>query len=301
MDESDSDDDEPLNGTAHDGADGENKYPYEGLYKNRTEKYEIQNMVEFEREQLLADRATEIEKLRQSRILRQFVKTQDADERKKKRTADVAELGPDGGGAAHKALRQRTTTATTTATTHITTSTRAEAGKPGEASSAIETLRRAKAEKVDRIRRRAEDGERRDGRSPGQMSRSRSRSRSLRRRRLRSSSPFDSSDSEMESRPKSIFPADLRDVERLRLGRNRFSEVCYTPGFAEAMKGCYTRINVGPNPETGVDVYRMAVIKGMFFVVYCLYSVVCPAAPTDRQQKSRLARPTRWRARAACL
>jgi len=57
-------------------------------------------------------------------------------------------------------------------------------------------------------------------------------------------------------------PADLRDVERIRLGRSRFAEVCFYPGFEEAITGCYVRINIGPNPENGQDIYRMAVIKG---------------------------------------
>ena len=54
----------------------------------------------------------------------------------------------------------------------------------------------------------------------------------------------------------------FRDFERVRVGRNQFAEVCFTPGFENAISGCFVRIALGPHPETGIEQYRMASIKG---------------------------------------
>lgn len=61
---------------------------------------------------------------------------------------------------------------------------------------------------------------------------------------------------------KELPPPELRDYDRVRLGRNEFAQVCFTPGFEPAITGCFIRIALGPHPETGVEQYRMAMIKG---------------------------------------
>jgi RNA polymerase-associated protein RTF1 len=48
----------------------------------------------------------------------------------------------------------------------------------------------------------------------------------------------------------------------VRLGRNEFAQVCQTPGFEKAITGCFIRIAIGAHPETGIEQYRMALIKG---------------------------------------
>ena len=224
MDESDSDSDAPQSKSRDDEG---SKYPVEGLFMSHAEKAEIMAMREFEREQILAERKEEKERMRQNALLRQLVTNQENEEKKhKKRKASAADL-EDG---QRKTSRVRK-----------------------ETSSALDTLKRARAEKSERMRRRDERKER----SPS----------------FRIDDADASGDSDVEwagpSKHKSRSPeikevplAEFRDVERVRVGRSRFAEVCFFPGFDETITDCYVRINVGPDPDTRENVYRMAVIKG---------------------------------------
>ena len=222
MDESDSDAEPPRSRDA----DGDDKYPVEGMYISHAEKAEIMALPELEREQIIADRMTEIDHQRQNRLLRQLVKNEERKEVKKKRSAGTADLEDD----SRKTTRQRT----------------------GKGETAMDSLRRARAEK----QKRREDAERRrDAYSPRrELSPGRDESDDdFGRAGTRTPEP------EVE---RDLPPAELRDYERVRLGRNEFAQVCFTPGFESAITGCFIRIALGPHPETGIEQYRMALIKG---------------------------------------
>lgn len=239
MDESDSDAEPSRNRGAAADDDDDDKYPVEGMYVSQAEKAEIMAMREVEREQIIAERMMEIERQRQNRLLRQMISSVENEERtqgKKKRNADTAELE----GGEGKASRQRT-------------GDKGESQGDSHRTTAMDSLRRARAEKA----RRREDHERRkDAYSP----------------RDRDSGREDSDDDFDHRRsptpeadePRDQPPAELRDYDRVRLGRNEFAQVCFTPGFEPAITGCYIRIALGPHPETGVEQYRMALIKGAF-------------------------------------
>jgi RNA polymerase-associated protein RTF1 len=239
MDESDSEAGSPAAGASN-GAmfDDEDKYPYEGMFESAQEKEDIMGMREVERESILAERAQEIERQRQNRLLRQLVSAAD----NKKRKANDAELEE----TQRKTSRQRT---------------KVGGSKVGETSAGIESLKRARQEKSDRQRRLAEDRERNkhksattrdspDGDNDGDSDVEWGESR---RRVSKSRTP----------EIKEIPLADLRDIERVRLGRSRFAQICFFPGFESAMTGCFVRISIGPDPRAGdgVNQYRMAVIK----------------------------------------
>ncbi|KAK7932350.1 RNA polymerase-associated protein [Apiospora marii] len=242
MDESDSEAGSPAGNNNAVLDDEENKYPHEGMFASEQEKEDIMALREVERESILAERMQEIERQRQNRLLRQLVGDNDKKAAKKRKAID-AELED----AHRKTSRQRT---------------KIGGNKVGETSSGIESLRRARAEKNDRQRRLAEDRERnkdkhtsysrdspdddRDGDSDVEWSRDD-------RRRSRSHTP------EQKEAP----PAELRDIERVRLSRSRFGQICFFPGFEDAITGCFVRISIGPDsrdPRAG-NVYRMAVIK----------------------------------------
>lgn len=228
MDESDSDDDS-VQGKSR-GDDEGNQYPVDGLFRDYDEKEQIMGMREIEREQILAERREENERIRQNRMLRQLKVNQDKDN--KKRKASAADLED----AQRKPARIRT--------------------KAGETSEKMDTLRRAREERSSRKEQRERENDRRKQRSPS----------------YRRSAGGDDGDSDIDwDRPKHKSrtpeikespPADLRDIERARVGRSGFASVCYTPGFEQALTGCFVRINIGPDPVTRQDVYRMAVIKG---------------------------------------
>ena len=232
MDESDSDDEPSRDrGAADEALDEDEKYPVDGMYTSEAEKHRIMGMREVEREQILADRVAEIEAVRRNRLLRQMVASEERKQAKKKRSADTAELEDD----SRQSARQRT----------------------GKGETAMDTLRRQKAEK--QRRREVNDQRREDGLSP----------------RGRALDDEDESDDDfgrdrVRDRTRTpdaetsnvVQPPELKDFERVRLGRNEFAQVCFTPGFDSAISGCFIRIALGPHPDTGVEQYRMAMIKG---------------------------------------
>jgi hypothetical protein len=57
------------------------------------------------------------------------------------------------------------------------------------------------------------------------------------------------------------LPAVLRDFESVRVGRGFFSEVCFYPGFEDAVTGTFGRVGVGQDPQRRT-MYKMAQIKG---------------------------------------
>lgn len=238
MDESDSDSDD------QDFRDDGDRYPLEGRFRNASDKASIMSMPEIEREQVLADRAQEIERDRQNRALRQLLNARDAENKKadKKRKAGNADLDEH----QRKTSRQRT---------------KLGGGKVGESSSGIDSLKRARAEKNDRQRRRDEDKERhkgdsrrdtRDDYSDGDNSRGSEIEWTASKSKKRTPSP-DYRDAE---------PAVLYDLERVRVGRSRFAMVCFYPGFNEAIIGCFVRVNIGVDKETNQNLYRIGLVKG---------------------------------------
>ncbi|ROV94506.1 hypothetical protein VMCG_08130 [Cytospora schulzeri] len=230
MDESDSDD-ESDDGNNKDAADDENQYPVEGLFKSYAEKDEIMAMREVDREMILDERQQEKDRLRRLAMLKQMVQNTEQGEKQKKRKAGTADLED----SQRKTSRPRT--------------------KP--LPSALDSLKRARAEKEDRRRHREERG--RHGRSPSYRSHS-SRSRS---RSDDSDVEWAATSKKRRSRtPEPALPADLRDIERCRLSRTRFGKLSFWPGAEQALTGCYIRISIGADPNTRQPVYRMAVIKG---------------------------------------
>ena len=239
MDESDSDaDGPPAPSGGGGGGDYESEYPIEGKYKSYADKAEIMAMTEVEREMLLEERNLEKDRSMQNRLLRQLVSNDE--QRKKKRSASAADLEE----GQRKTSRVRTKLGGT---------------RVGETNAALDTLKTRRAEKSERTRRREEDRERRRDRSPS----------------YRDDEDDRDGDSDVEwARPskskarsrtpeiRDSAPAELADIERVRLSRSRFGQVCFYPGFEQAITGCFVRISIGPAPETGQPVYRMAIIKG---------------------------------------
>ncbi len=115
MEESESESETPPSKSRE---DDENKYPVDGLFMTQAEKAEIMNMREVEREQILAERAQEKDRIHQNKLLRQLVSNEE--QRNKKRSASTADLD-DG---QRKTPRVRT-----------------KLGKADEKNSAIDTLK----------------------------------------------------------------------------------------------------------------------------------------------------------------
>ncbi|KNG86248.1 RNA polymerase II transcription elongation factor Rtf1p [Aspergillus nomiae NRRL 13137] len=127
--------------------------------------------------------------------------------------------------------------------------------KVGETSDAIEAYKRQREQKGRR-----DELRRREPASKDQAVRSRDN-------RVSDEDAEGESDAEWDDRdrspslPKDDPPAELRDIQRARVGRTNFAQVCFYPGFDDAISGCYARVNIGPNRETGQNEYRLCQIK----------------------------------------
>ncbi|TKA27671.1 hypothetical protein B0A49_13548, partial [Cryomyces minteri] len=56
--------------------------------------------------------------------------------------------------------------------------------------------------------------------------------------------------------------ADIKDFERVRVGRTNFAKVCFYPTFNDAISGCFCRVSIGIDRSNGQNMYRMTQIKG---------------------------------------
>jgi RNA polymerase-associated protein RTF1 len=223
-------------------ADDKPIFPYEKLYYDSADKARIQAKPEIEREEILAQRSEQVERHEQDLTLRRLVAQRAREEAKNaaknKRKASAADLED----SQRKSTRQRT---------------KVGGGRVGEASSAIEAYKRQREEKTlrDEQRKRGETVRRpaspRDDFSDVDAEGESDNDYRDRRNKRRSPSP-----------PKDEPIAELQDLQRARIGRDNFAQVCYTPGFQETITDCYARVCLGPGRNPGVNEYRLCRIKG---------------------------------------
>ncbi|KAK7900021.1 RNA polymerase-associated protein rtf1 [Exophiala xenobiotica] len=217
-------------------------FPYEKLYYDAEDKARIEAKPEIEREEILAQRSEQVERHEQDLTLRRLVAARAREEAKSaaknKRKASAADLED----TQRKSTRQRT---------------KVGGGKVGEASSAIEAYKQQRAEKNLREQQRKRDGYVRKSASPeldysdADAEAESDNDYDDRRYRRRSPSP-----------PKDEPIAELADIQRARVGRDNFAQVCYTPGFEETITDCYARVCLGPGRDPKINEYRLCLIKG---------------------------------------
>lgn len=220
-------------------------FPYEKLFMSAKEKTEIMAMPDLQREQLLSERAQQVDRHNQNIALRRLLASREREEAraadKRKRKAGAADLEE----SKRKSSRQKTTLG---------------GRKVGEVSGAMEAYKRQREEKGKRddLRRRDINSKKKDrtsGSPDGAISDHEANGESdnvewddgKRRRSL--------------SAPKDDPPADIRDIQRARVGRNNFAQVCFYPRFEQAITNCYARVVIGVNKETGQNEYRVCLIK----------------------------------------
>ncbi|KAL9085806.1 MAG: hypothetical protein Q9165_007438 [Trypethelium subeluteriae] len=201
------------------------EYPLEGKFRDAKDKAEIMAMTEVRREQVLAERAQAAEEESQKLALRRMLAQREREEAsKKRRKTDDVEESP----------RKSTRT------------------KPTKTNETLEAYKRQR-EQRGRERRRGEDRKARDKRS------------------LTKDSDADAEgESEVEwddgrSKPAAVEqpPADLKDYQHVKIGRENFPDINYTPGFEDKVVGCFTRIIVGVDKNTGQNDYRMCRINSI--------------------------------------
>ncbi|KAL1990139.1 hypothetical protein VTN49DRAFT_5978 [Thermomyces lanuginosus] len=235
MSESDSDE------VAPDVEDEGPIFPYEKLYYSAQDKEEIMALPEIKREEILSERAAQVDRHNQDLALRRLLASREREqaraEQRAKRKASATDLEE----GQRKSTRQKTTLG---------------GRKVGETSGAIEAYKRQREQKGkrDEQRRREADARRARQRSPSHEE-----------------SAYSDGEAEEESEveeekkerspPKDDPPAGLKDIQRVRVGRSNFAMVCFYPTFEKSITGCFTRVNIGPNRETGQNEYRVCIIK----------------------------------------
>jgi RNA polymerase-associated protein RTF1 len=228
-------------GASEDAEEDRPIFPYEKLYYSAKDKEEIMALPEIQREQILSERAQEVDRRNQDLALRRLLASRERDEarrvKKSKRKASVADLEE----GQRKSSRQKTTLG---------------GRKVGEASEAIEAYKRQREKKGRR------DELRRRDMAAGEAAPVKDEAPSDKDAEGESEVEWDNRE-RSPSPPKDDPPADLRDIQRARVGRTNFAQVCFYPGFDEAISGCYARVNIGPNRDTGINEYRLCLIKSM--------------------------------------
>lgn len=200
-------------------------YPLEGKYVDSKDKARILAMTQLEREAILGQRAEEMSKVQfQAELARRAANMQND----RKRKADSEE--PD--DSMRKSSRQKVKAKTN------------------------DKLEAYKREREQRGQQRQRHDDRRHGRR-----RSSSADRD-------GGSDLDAEgesevewDDHVKQAPREEQPATLKDFETIRVSRGFFSQVCFYPGFEEAMTGTFSRIGVGQDSQRRT-LYKMAQIKG---------------------------------------
>jgi len=249
-------------------------FPFEQFYYSEEDKAKIMAMSEVQRESILAERAAIRDRKSQDLHLRKLLQARERDEAKsadkRKRKAGDADLDE----KQRKSSRQKTTLG---------------GRKVGESSDAIEAYKRQREQKGLR------DEQRRKA----------SEDRKERAKRGEDVGQYSSADAEGESEvewddakaraarrstsaPRDDAPAELREYELIRVGRDNFARVCFYPGFEKAITNCLVRISIGPDKSTGENVYRIAHIKGKLSLYFFIY-------PLTKSQVLPKASLTRWR------
>jgi RNA polymerase-associated protein RTF1 len=198
-------------------------YPLEGKYVDESDKRRIMGMSQLEREEILGQRAEETNRAH----FKAELERRAAQENNRKRKADSEE---------HDDARKNS--------------------RPKVQPRKNDKLEQYKREREQRGQQRQRQDDRRSGRR---------RSSSGDRGAGSDADADGESDIEWDERPaekaREEQPASLRDFESVRVGRGFFSEVCFYPGFEEAMTGAFGRVGVGQDSSRRT-LYKMAQIKG---------------------------------------
>lgn len=207
------------------------RFPVDGIFYSERDKSDIMAMPELRREAILAERAVEVERKTQDIALRKLRVDRIQTEAKAtdlKRKVGAAELEE----SPRKATRAKV-----------------------KATENLEAYKRQREQRNEQ-RQRNEDLKKSGVLPPSQEE------------GISDADAEGESDVEWDDGPSKSAPArnepqpELRDYERIRVGRTNFAKVCFYPGFSDAIKGCFCRVNIGADKATGQNIYRMTQIKG---------------------------------------
>lgn len=210
-----------------------NPYPLEGKYLDAEDRAKLDALPEIEREEILYDRAQEMQRYEERRYLAQ----------RRKQMTRVADEDD-----APAAKRQRGTTGVSSGT-----------------KTSLEALKKRRAQQTRKSSRRGVDDDAYSDQDEGDDSPSASEAsdvdsedeelrRSFRRRMPAEVEWADEDDDMAEE------VVSLSDINKIRWGKSLFARFSMMPGFVDAVPGCFVRVNIGAN-RSGQPVYRLCQIK----------------------------------------
>lgn len=203
-------------------------YPIEGRFRSEADRADIMAMTEIEREEILAERAAEIQRRAQDQQLKRLLTSQrDSDARKRK--AGAADLD-DG---QRKSSRPKT--------------------KASDKIEAYKRQRELKGAQRARGEERRLKGAQSSSEEGGYSDDDASGESEVEWDDRRKASPV----------RKDEPPPEIEDFERIRVGRSQFAKHLFDPTFEDSVRGCYCRVNCGQD-STGPR-YRVGAIKGTLF------------------------------------
>lgn len=210
-------------------------YPYEGTYKDAADKAKLMAMPEIEREAVLADRATEIERAQQDRHLRTLLRSQS------RAAANNGAGNTSGGESAGGGVTRRSTR----------TQTMPQAKKLDSKKGKLDEMKRAREERSTRKDKPSSTGDDDD------------------RQRKRSTASDDDDDDDRVEYANDLYEVkkeereiDVQDVNKARIGRTGFAKLCDYPSFEDTVIDCFVRVSLFDR-DTGKNAYRVAQIKGI--------------------------------------
>lgn len=203
-------------------------YPLEGKYIDESDKRRIMGMSQLDREEILGQRAEEMSRANFTAELARRAANLQNDRKRKVDSEEPDEM-------------------------------RRESSRPKVKARTNDKLEEYKRNREQRGQQRERDNDRRNNRR---------RSSSADRDGPSDVDADGESDVEWDDRapakPREELPAGLRDFDSVRVGRGFFSEVCFYPGFEDAVTGTFGRVGVGQDAQRRTQ-YKMAQIKGTSF------------------------------------
>ena len=230
------------------------RFPVDGKFYSGADKAMVMALPEVKREEILAERATMVERDQQNRMLIQLLRDKerkekkDMDEMDKKRKAVPA----DAEDSQRKSARQKVTLG---------------GRKVGENSAPLEEYKRHREQKEAHAEQKKvensakEKTRKKDGVSHGM------------------SDADADGESEVEwdggkrtkaaqQPPAQVIPeeqsADLVHFHRAQVSSSNFAMVCFYPGFEETIAGCMIRVHIAPTKHAKGHTYRVEQIKRGF-------------------------------------
>lgn len=217
----------------------ENPFPLEGKYKDEDDRARLESLPEMERESLLFERSQIMQKYHDRKLFRERGRSMQEQQK-------------------NRLLRENTKTRSSARTTYAT-------GHSDIKASKLSQLRKQREQKSQRANRDRdyEDEEEEEDRYEGSEYEDEDEEdydpyHRKSHREAEKEDEVEWAEDQMDRE------TEIADFNKLKIGRSFVAKFCFYPGFNDAVKGHYGRVNVGVDKRSGQTQYRMVKIEKVF-------------------------------------